>query len=141
MPKIWKAIGWTSATRWTARLLALASAGLFVAFIVESGARALSTLTWDSPQGFPLLVALMVAIAGVLIAWRWELIGALMSVTGAMAIMVLVCAGSGTDLLLAVVLFILPPLAAGTLYLGCCWQKQVVTRSAQAPGYLGMGGD
>jgi hypothetical protein len=122
--------GWTSAIRWIARLLALASAGLFVAFIAMSGAKTVSALTWNSPQGIPLLIALVVAIVGVLIAWRWELIGGLMSIAGAIAIMALVCAGSGTDMLFCSVLFTLPLLAAGALYLGCCWRKRVVTGRA-----------
>jgi hypothetical protein len=124
--------GWTTAMRWTARLLALIAAGLFVAFIIMSGARLLSTLSWSSPQGLPLLIALVVAIAGVLIAWRWELVGGAMAMGGSLAIMALVCAGSGGDMLYCALLFTLPLLLAGALYLACCWRKRIARLGQEA---------
>ncbi len=110
--------GWTSAMRWAARIIGLVAAGLFVLFLAVSGARVLPALTWTSPQGIPLLLVLLVALAGVLIAWRWELVGGLLALAGALAIMGLVCAGSGTDMLFCSVLFTLPLVVAGVLYLG-----------------------
>jgi hypothetical protein len=109
--------------RWVARLLAVASLGLFVLFAVECGPRALASLSWSSPQGMPLLLALVVALAGVLIAWRWELVGGAMAVGGATAIVALVCAGSGFELFRCALLFAAPLLLAGALYLGCCRRK------------------
>ena len=120
--------GWTSMIRGVARVLGLAATGLFVAFLVVSGA-IVFPLSWADPQGFPLLIALLVAVAGVLIAWRWELAGGVMAVGGAVAIMALVCAGSGTDMFLCALLFSLPLLIAGALYLGCCWRQRVVSRA------------
>jgi hypothetical protein len=116
--------------RWMARLLALAAVGLFVLFVAMSGAKVFPALSWNSPQGLPLLVGLLVALVGVLIAWRWELIGGVLAVAGALAIMGLVCWGSGADMLYCAVLFTLPILVAGVLYLGCCWRTRRVTEGA-----------
>jgi hypothetical protein len=122
--------GWTTAMRWVARLLAVASVGLFVLFAVECGPTALASLSWSSPQGMPLLLALLVALAGVVIAWRWELVGGAMAVGGAAAIMVLVSAGSGFELFRCALLFTAPLLLAGALYLGCCWRKRPIVSNS-----------
>jgi hypothetical protein len=119
--------GWTTTMRWAARLLALVAIGLFVFFAVECGAKVFPSLSWG-PQGVPLLVAVVVALAGAVIAWRWELVGGIMAVAGVAAIMALVCLGSGVDMLYCALLFSLPLLMAGALYLGCCWR----TRTARA---------
>jgi hypothetical protein len=119
--------GWTRAMRWTARIVGLAAAGLFLAFLVVSGARVLPALTLTSLQGIPLLSVLLVALAGVLIAWRWELVGGIMAVVGSLAILGLVCAGSGIDMLYCAVLFTLPLLLAGALYLACCARSRAAT--------------
>jgi peptidoglycan/LPS O-acetylase OafA/YrhL len=112
--------------RWVARILALIATGLFVYFLVESGAEVVSSLAWG-PQGFPLLIGLAVALIGLLLAWRWELLGGVMAVVGGVATMALVCIGSGPDMLFCALLFTLPILVAGVLYLGCCWR----TRAAE----------
>ena len=116
--------GSTTAMRWTARILALLAVGLFVLFAVELGSKVFPTLSWG-PQGIPLMVALVVALAGVVVAWRWELVGGIMTVAGVAAIMALVCTGSGTDMLFCAFLFTLPLLVAGALYLGCCYRTRV----------------
>ncbi|MFN2218680.1 MAG: hypothetical protein ACK2UA_08745 [Anaerolineae bacterium] len=117
--------GSTSAMRWTARVLALVAVGLFVYFAVDFGGTVFPTLSWG-PQGIPLLVAVVVALAGVLVAWRWELVGGIMAVAGVAGIMALVCLGSGMDMLFCAFLFTLPLLLAGVLYLGCCWRTKSV---------------
>lgn len=117
--------GWTSVIRWVARLLALVAVGLFVFFAVEFGAQVFPSLSWG-PQGIPLLVAVVVALAGLLVAWRWELVGGVMTVVGVAAIMALVCIGSGTDMFYCAFLFTLPLLVAGALFLGCCWRTRVL---------------
>ncbi len=116
--------GWTGLMRWTARILALIVGGLFAYFAVEFGAKAFSSLSLTSAQGLPLLLGLLVAILGTLIAWRWELVGGVMAVAGAVVVMALVCVGSGLDMLYCAFLFTLPLLTAGVLYLGCCWQTR-----------------
>ena len=121
-----KGNGGTKAMRWVARFLALIAVGLFVFFAVELGAKVFPALSWG-PQGIPLLVAVVVALAGVLVAWRWELVGGVMTVAGVAAIMALVCLGSGTDMFFCAFLFTLPLLLAGALFLGCCWRTRVRT--------------
>ena len=124
---------WTTGLmRWTARILALVAGGLFVYFAVEFGAEVFSSLSLTSPQGIPLLLGLSVAILGTLIAWKRELIGGLMAVTGAVIVVALVCIGSGLDMLFSAFLFTLPLLIAGTLYLACCWKTRQVEPSASA---------
>jgi hypothetical protein len=113
--------------RWTARILALIAGGLFVYAAVEFGPKILSSMSWTSAQGLPLLLGLLVALLGGLIAWRWELIGGLMAVAGAVIVMALVCIGSGLDMLYCAFLFTLPLLLAGALYLACCWRTREQT--------------
>ena len=114
----------TKTMRWVARLLGLLAAGLFILFAVEYGTGILPALQWNHPQGMPLLIILLAALAGALVAWRWELTGGILTFASALAIMALVCLGSGTDMLYCAFLFALPLLAAGALYLGCCWRKR-----------------
>ena len=116
--------GSTTAMRWTARILALLAVGLFVFFAIDFGARVFPELNWG-PQGIPLLIVVGVALAGVIVAWRWELVGGIMTVAGVAGIMALVCLGSGTDMLFCAFLFTLPLLVAGALYLGCCWRTRM----------------
>lgn len=129
MAEVQKKNGWTSTMRWAARLIGLVAAGLFVAFLIVSGSFVVSEAQWTSPQGLPLAVALVVAVAGVLVAWRWELVGGLMAMGGSVAIMALVCAGSGMDMFYCSFLFTLPLLLAGALYLGCCARQRVTQQS------------
>ena len=117
--------GPTTAMRWTARILALLAVGLFVFFAVDLGARVFPTLRWG-PQGIPLLIVVGIALAGVLVAWRWELVGGIMTVAGATGIVALVCLGSGMDMLFCAFLFSLPLYVAGALYLGCCWRTRAL---------------
>ena len=121
--------GSTTAMRWTARILALLAVGLFVFFAIDLGARVFPELSWG-PQGIPLLIVVGVALAGVIVAWRWELVGGIMTVAGVAGIMALVCLGSGTDMLFCAFLFTLPLLVAGALYLACCWRTRM-TKVAQ----------
>lgn len=113
----------TLSMRWVARLLALVALGLFVFFAVEFGARILPSLSWGA-QGIPLLIAVLVSLAGLLVAWRWELVGGIMTMAGVGATIALVCLGSGGDMFLCAFLFTLPLLVAGALFLGCCWRTR-----------------
>ena len=122
-----KADRWTLLLRWTARVLAVIAAGLFVLFAVESGGRLLADLSWDRPQGWPLLLVLLAALAGVLVAWRWELAGGALAVAGAMAVVGLVVWGSGMDMIIGAVLFAAPVAMAGVLYLICCARTHSAT--------------
>ena len=119
----------TKGMRWSARVVGLLACGLFLQFIIESGARVLPALSWDSPREMPLLLALVMAVAGVLVAWRWEAIGGAMALVGSLAIMVMVYLESGSTMIIAAVILTLPLAVAGALYLGCCWR----TRTAALP--------
>jgi hypothetical protein len=119
--------GWAKAMRWTARLVTLVVAGLFVFFVIERGAKVFAALSWAEPQGMPLLLSLLVALAGVHIAWRWEIAGGVMAAAGAGAIIALVCLGSGLDMFLCALYFTLPLLVAGALYLCCGWRAREST--------------
>ena len=116
--------GWTQGLRWTARLVGLLAIGLFIAFVVMSGPSVFANLSLLSFQGLPLLIALLLALGGVLVAWRWELVGGIMSIVGSIAIIGLVCLGSGTDMFLCSLFFTLPLLVAGVLYLVCCYRTK-----------------
>jgi len=120
--------GWTTAIRWVARLLAVLVVLLFVWFLVESGPRLWQSLAWDQVQGVPVLAALLVALTGVVLAWRWELLGGLVTLLGSLAVVALVVAGSGLDMIYAALLFTAPLLVAAALYLGCCARDR--TRAA-----------
>jgi hypothetical protein len=114
----------TTAMRWAGRIVGLIAVGLFLLFLTETGARILPELSWGNPQGIPLLLAMTVAVAGVLVAWALELIGGLMTLIGAVAIPILVYLGSGLSLLLAALILSLPLLICGGLCLGCCWRTR-----------------
>ncbi len=118
--------GWTQTMRWTARILALVAVALFGLFLAQSGASRLPALSWTSPQGLPLLVVLIAALVGVLIGWRWELVGGILTMVAAAAIIAQTCLGSGTDMFLCSLFFTLPLLVSGVLYLGCCWRTRTV---------------
>jgi peptidoglycan/LPS O-acetylase OafA/YrhL len=124
--------GWTGVMRWMARILALLVIGLFVLFLAESGTAIISQLSFGDPQGHPVLIALVVALAGVTVAWRWELVGGIMSIAGSLAIIGLVCIGSGTGMFLCSLFFTAPLLLAGSLYLTCCYGTRAHTTAQRA---------
>jgi peptidoglycan/LPS O-acetylase OafA/YrhL len=111
--------GLTKGLRWSARVVGLFAIGLFLLFLVESGARIIPALSWSSPRGMPLLIAMIVAALGVLVAWRWELVGGAMAVVGAVAIFFLVYAGGGAHLFRAALILIVPLVVPGILFLVC----------------------
>ena len=117
--------------RWAGRTIGLISVGLFLLFLTETGARIIPELTWGSPQGIPLLLAMIVAVTGVLVAWFVELVGGLMTFVGAVAIPILVFLGSGLSLLVAALILSLPLLMCGGLCLGCCWRTRRASVSQQ----------
>jgi hypothetical protein len=122
---------WIRIARWAARSIAVCVAALFAFFMIESGARLVPGLSWTEPQGMPLLLVLLAAVAGLLVAWRREAVGGLMAVAGALAILALVYLGSGPAMLLGALLFTLPLLVAGCLFLGC-WQSEPHSDQQQA---------
>jgi hypothetical protein len=112
----------TIGMRWIARALGLLASGPFVLFLIYSGARILPKLSWSSPQGMPLFIVLAMATVGILIAWRWELIGGAIAVVCAIAISALVYTGSGLTVFSAALMASAPFFVAGVLFLACCWK-------------------
>jgi len=111
--------GMTTTMRWSARMIGLFAVGLFGLFLIESGARIVPALSWSDLQGMPLFLALTVAVAGVLIAWKQEAIGGLMSFTGGALILALAYLASGTGMTFTAFLLAAPLLSAGLLHLAC----------------------
>jgi hypothetical protein len=116
--------GLTKAMRWAARLIGLVAIGLFAAFVFTSGASIIPSLSLTDAQGLPLLIALILALAGVLVAWKRELVGGIMTMVGSVAIIAMVCLGSGSDMFLCSLFFTGPLLVAGVLYLACCYRTK-----------------
>jgi hypothetical protein len=102
---------------WPARVASLLVSGLFLLFVVESGARVVATLDWSSPRGMPLLLVLVLSVEGVNTAWRWAKLGGTMAVAGGLTMIALVTLASGPDGLLGVMFFAFPILFAGVLHL------------------------
>jgi hypothetical protein len=115
-------------TRWIARVLGLLASGPFVLFLVFLGATVCPKLSWSNPQGMPLFCVLTAATVGVLIAWRWEMIGGALAVVSAVAISGLVYFGSARAVFPAALMASVPYFVAGVLFMACCWR----TRRAQS---------
>jgi len=117
----------TKTMRWIARLLGLLASALFVFFLICAGTKICPQLSWSSPRGMPLFIVLAIAAAGVLIAWRWELVGGALAAVAAIAGSALVYFGSGRTVFSTALMIGLPFLISGALYLACCWR----TRTAE----------
>ena len=123
--------GLTKAMRNSARGVGLLASGLFLLFLADSGLSLLSTLSWTNARGMPLFLALTVAVAGVLIAWRWETVGGALAVIGALAVVQLVYLGAELAMVPAAGMLVLPPLVAGILYLTCGWRTRAIRLARQ----------
>ena len=110
----------TQLLRWSARGIGTLATGLYLLFLIESGARVIPALAWSDLRGLPLFLALTVSVAGILIAWRWETLGSALTIIGAVAIIALACASPGHARLLESVILTLPLFATGVLTLTCC---------------------
>jgi hypothetical protein len=75
---------------------------------------------------------LAMATAGVLIAWRWEMIGGAMAVVSAIAIGGLVYLGSGSVVFPAALMASVPYFVAGVLFLACYWRTRRTQPQRQA---------
>ena len=114
----------TVVARWIARVLGLLASVPFVLFLVFLGATICPRLSWSNPRGMPLLCVLSVAAVGVLIAWRWEMIGGAIAVISAVAISGLVYFGSARAVFPAALMASVPYFVAGVLFLACCWRTR-----------------
>lgn len=115
---------WTYVLRGFTRAVGLWASTPFVLYLIHSGARVLPKLSWSSPRGMPLFIVLAMATVGILIAWRWEMIGGAIAVLCAIAISALVYLGSGRGVILAALMISVPFFVAGVLFLACCWRTR-----------------
>jgi len=116
--------GGIRSARWIARILGAIIVLLFLWFLAYAGARVIPALAWGDPQGVPLFAVLVAAVSGVLVAWRWELLGGLLALLGAVAIVALVYAGGGAGTLPGAIVLALPLIVAGVLYLGAYFRTR-----------------
>ena len=111
--------------RWAARIVGLLATVPFALFIADTIDGNPLRLTWTGPQGGPVFVALALAIVGAFIAWRWQMIGGLMTLASAAIVIILVLVGSGARVLLPTIILTVPFFIAGALHLGCCWRQRI----------------
>lgn len=119
----------TQGVRWLARILGLWASSLFLLFAVSASAEIYPKLSWASLRGMPLFIVLAATALGVLIAWRWEMLGGAIAVIGAFAQSALVFLGSGRAMFTTALLVISPFFVAGILFLTCCWRTKAVQRA------------
>ena len=103
--------------RWAARVFGLSVVGvflliLFFAFTNEDGIHA---------QAVPKIILLMIAIAGVGVAWRWERVGGGLLVASAVGLGLSICQSypvfGPVGLLLVLLIYTPLPLISGVLFL------------------------
>jgi TctA family transporter len=103
--------------RWVARLSGLLTAGLFLLILIL----AFTNEDEIQAQAVPVVVLLAVAICGVGVAWRWERAGGVMLVASAVALGLSMYQSlpvfGFTGLLMVLLIYALPPLCAGGLFL------------------------
>lgn len=104
--------------RWCARAVGLVATAFLFLFIFQTRPSALSALPWISPTGKPLFSVLM-AVVGVLVAWRWETTGGVMALAASLAIVFLVYLRFGTARVFPAFTVAAPLLIAGAMFLGC----------------------
>ncbi len=110
--------------RWVARVLALLVSLPFLYFLFFRSGEVLPRLSWSAPNEMPLFLAWLVVVAGILISWRWELVGGLMTAGAAILVGILGYAGCGADEVTTCLVVAVPYFLSGALLLGCCWGKE-----------------
>ena len=112
------------AVRWFARLLAILVSGPFFYFLIFRSGEVVPRLSWTAPNEIPLLIAWLAVVAGLLMSWRWEMIGGLVMAGAAIAIGILGYLGCGAGELPTCTLVAGPYLLTGLLLLSCCWGRR-----------------
>ena len=115
--------------RWIARLLALLVSGPFIYFIIFRSGQVVPDLSWRAANEMPLFLAWLAVIVGILLSWRWQMIGGLVTAMSAIAIGVLAHAGCGAKELTTCLVVSVPYFLSGLLLIGCCWGTERLTRS------------
>jgi hypothetical protein len=109
--------------RWVARILALLVSGPFIYFLLFKSGEVVPELSWSAPNQMPLFVAWLAVVVGILMSWRWEMAGGLLTAASAILIGVFGYLGCGSGELLTCLIVAGPYLLSGLLLLGCCWGK------------------
>jgi hypothetical protein len=109
--------------RWGARILALLVSGPFIYFLLFKSGEVMSALSWSDLNQLPLFVAWLAVIVGILMSWRWEMVGGLLTATSAILIGVFGYLGCGSSELLTCAVVAVPYFLSGLLLLGCCWAR------------------
>lgn len=95
-----------------ARGLGLGASGTFLFAAIVSGMS-------STPMPPPLLILLMLAIASVLLAFRWEGIGGMGAITASVGLGIFVYANAGHNQLVAASVYSAPFLFSGILFVIC----------------------
>lgn len=98
--------------RWLARGVGSVAGGIFL-WIILAGLR-----HWDAMPA-PLLLLLVLSIVGVLVAWRWEAFGGLLTIVAAIGLGVFVYTQAGRNQLVATAIYSGPFLLSGILFVVC----------------------
>ena len=86
---------WMQLVRWVSRILGLFLVGLYLLFTIAHAIDGEWTPADFTPATILMMVALMVSLAGMLLLWRWELPGAVTSLTGILCFYVINYAANG----------------------------------------------
>jgi len=122
--------------RWGARILALLVSGPFIYFLLFRSGEVVPALSWSDVNQLPLFVAWLAVIVGILMSWRWEMAGGLLTAASAILVGVFGYLGCGSSELLTCAVVAVPYFLSGLLLLGCCWgrkQLEFAESSAELP--------
>jgi hypothetical protein len=122
--------------RWVARVMALLVSLPFLYFLLFRSTEVVPSLSWRAPNQMPLFAAWVAVIAGILISWRWQMIGGLVTAVSAIAVGVLGYVGCGAGEVSTCLVIAVPYLLSGLLLLGCCWGREQM-RSAESSQEVG----
>jgi len=110
--------------RWSARVLALLVSAPFFYFLLFRSGEVVPGLSWTAANQMPLFLAWLAVIAGILMSWRWQMAGGLVTAVSAIAVGALAYAGCGASELPTCMVVAVPYLLSGLLLLGCCWGRE-----------------
>ncbi|MGD2103596.1 MAG: hypothetical protein PVJ55_00590 [Anaerolineae bacterium] len=116
---------------WAARALGVLVSGPFVYFLLFRSSQVVPNLSWRAPNQLPLLFAWIAVLTGVVLAWRWEMIGGTVTAVSAVLVVALGYLGCGADELLTCTVVAGPYLLTGLVLIGCCWGRERLRSSGQ----------
>lgn len=98
--------------------------GLLYMRAIMSGGFLSTSVSDNVPWVAAFLVLLLVGVAGLLLAWRWEAVGGALAVAGGLAVAVLVAFSFADNRLLATLVYSSPFAIAGGLFLADWWHHR-----------------